>query len=114
MTDVPAYLLVLFGVLFVSVLVWFWLVSAFYRRLASNHPNKYREMGEPGLISNNRGPRQSLRLMKFVFSREDRLLNDPQVSQLTAFMFVLSICMFVVLLFAMIKTVLLTPGIRGS
>ena len=80
MTDTPAYLWVVFGVLFGATLIWFGLVSALYRRLASNHQEKYRQMGEPGLIRNN-PPGATITLMKFLFAREDRALNDPQVSR---------------------------------
>lgn len=114
MTSVPSYLLVLLGILFAAVLVWFVLVSILYRRLASNHPDKYRQMGKPGLFAKGRGPGQSVRLMKFILTREDRPLEDPQISRLTTIMFVLSICYVIVLLFAMIKTILLTPGLQGS
>jgi hypothetical protein len=108
MNDVPVYLWVLVGTLLGSVLVWFGLVSALFRRLALHHPAKYREMGEPGLITNN-PPQASLTLMRFIFRREDRSLHDPGVSRLTAVMLVFSICFFVLLLFGMIKVLSMTP-----
>ena len=112
MTNTPAYLWVVFGVLFGATLIWFGLVSALYRRLASNHQEKYRQMGEPGLIRNN-PPGATITLMKFLFAREDRALNDPQVSRLTAFMLVFFLCYLIVLIFGMIKVLSMTPNVRG-
>jgi hypothetical protein len=111
-TDTPTYLWVVFGVLFGSTLVWFALVSTLYRRLESKHQDKYRQMGEPGLISNN-PPSATITLMKFIFTREDRALNDPLVSRLTAFMMVFFLCYLVVLVFGMIKVLSMTPHARG-
>jgi len=104
---------VLFGLLCASLPVWFMMVSALYKCLASNHPEKYRLMGEPGLIKNNH-PGSGLRLMKFIFTREDRPLNDSRVSRLTSFMLVLSICYLAVFLFLVIAVLLVSPGARGS
>jgi hypothetical protein len=89
---------VLFLVLCASVPVWFGLVNILYKRLTSAHPTKFHDMGEPGVIRNNR-PGTGIRLMKFIFAREDRPLNDPQVSRLTAFMLVFSICYLALFLF---------------
>ena len=112
MTSSFATFWFLWGLLFVSVPVWFWLVNTLYKRLASNHTEKFRAMGEPGLIRNNR-PGTGLRLMKFIFTREDRALSDPQVSRLTAFMLTFSICYLAIFLF-LVSIVLVTLGLRGS
>jgi hypothetical protein len=112
MNGVPPYLAVLFAVLFASVLVWLALVSTLYKRLAANHPAKYRQMGEPQVRRNN--PRRGRTLLKFLFAREDRQLNDHQLSRLTAIMLVFFVCYSVVLIFSMITVLLMTPGIRGS
>ena len=107
--DIPAYLWILAGILLVSVLVWFGLVNALYRRLASHHPGKYREMGEPGVIRNN-PPKASLTLMRFIFRREDRALNDFGLSRLSGFMRAFSICFLILLIFAMFKVLSMMPA----
>jgi len=116
-TYASASLWVLYGIFCASVLVWLGLSHALYKRLSSNHPDKYRQMGEPGLIRNNR-PGMGIGLMKFIFRREDRPLNDPRVSRLTAFMFVLAICNYVLFAFfviiVLLAVFLVGPGVRGS
>jgi hypothetical protein len=116
-TSSSAMFWFLWGVLFVSVPVWFWLVNTLYKRLESSHTAKFRAMGEPGLIRNNR-PGSGLRLMKFIFTREDRPLSDPQVSRLTAFMLAFSICYLAIFLFLvspfLLAIVLVMLGVRGS
>ena len=106
-----------FLILCASVPVWFGLVNTLYKRLASAHPAKFHDMGEPGLIRNNR-PGTGIRLMKFIFTPEDRPLNDPQVSRLTAFMFVFSICYLGLFLFLaspfLLAILMVVLGTRGS
>ena len=71
----------LFAVLFLSVFVWFFLVVRLFKLLKSEHPEKYREMGEPTLFWNN-SPKTSWELMKFLLKRDYIDMNDPKLSTL--------------------------------
>jgi len=117
MSGASATFWILWGILVASLPVWFCLVSALHKRLASTHPEKYRQMGEPQLVRNNR-PGMGVRLFKFIFTREDRPLNDPQLSRLTAIMLAFSICYFAIFLFLsapiLLGLLLVTLGVRGS
>jgi hypothetical protein len=79
------HLFVFFGILVVCVPVGFGLAAWLYSRLERDHPDKYRDMGEPTLFA-NRSVRTNLALLKFVFRREDLALNDPVLSRLTVLM----------------------------
>src|SRR5882724_11677010 len=99
------YIALPLSVLFASVIVWFFLVSGLFRRLRSQHPDKFREMGEPSLFMNN-SPRTTIALMKFMFGRQDRELDDPGLSKLTVGMLWFFFCYFVVFisLFGIVAT----------
>jgi hypothetical protein len=112
MAGLPPYLRVLSVVLLASVLIWFGLLSILYRRLAENHPEKYRQMGQPEVLRSS--PRRGRTLLKFIFAREDRQLNDPRLSLLTTIMLVFFICYSIVLVFSMIEVLLMTPVLQGS
>ena len=73
--------LLLFGVLFVSVFVWFFLVSRLYRLLRINHPARYEAMGKPTLFLNN-PPKASWVLIRFLVSREYAQLDDVRLTRL--------------------------------
>jgi len=68
-----------FGLVFLGVITWFLMVSALFRRLKRDHPEKFHAMGEPALILNNT-PRTNWTFIRFLFKREDRALNDPSLS----------------------------------
>lgn len=78
---------ILFSALFASVFVWFFLVSRLYRLLKTNHPGKYREMGEPTLFWNN-APKHSVELLKFLVTREYSRMGDSEVTRLGNIMLV--------------------------
>jgi len=80
-----------FGLLFPGAITWLIMVSALFRRLKRDHPEKFHAMGEPGLILNNT-PRTSWTLLRFLFKREDRPLNDPSLSRLSKIMLVFFVC----------------------
>lgn len=65
----------LFGVLFCSVFVWFFMCYRIFKILETRHPEKYESMGKPSLIMNN-SISSNLMFMKFLFKREWRTLND--------------------------------------
>ena len=110
MTGVSTYLSAL---VIISVFVWLGLVGALYKLLAAKHPDKYRQMGMPRLVG-NKAPRAGIRLIKFVFTREDRPLNDPQLARLTTFLFVFSIWYGIVLVLGIVEILLITLQLRGS
>jgi hypothetical protein len=84
-TFVNDHLFFFLGILVVCVPVGFGLAAWLLSRLERDHPDKYRQMGEPTLFA-NRSVRTNLALLKFVFRREDRALNDPAMSRLTVLM----------------------------
>jgi hypothetical protein len=80
-------LVIMFGVLFCSVLVWFFLCNRLFKILETRHPEKYESMGKPSLIANN-SLSSNLTFMKFIFKREWRNLDDSGLSDLGKFMLV--------------------------
>lgn len=78
---------ILFGVLFLSVFVWFFLCYRLFRILETRHPDKYESMGKPGLIMNN-SLSTNITFMTFLFKREWRELNDPGLATLSKSMMV--------------------------
>ena len=84
--DNPAQLiqhvfLLVFIVLFLSVFVWFFLVSRLYKLLSANHPEIYRKLGEPTLFWNN-SPKTAFSLLKFVFTKQYLGNNDINLEKL--------------------------------
>ena len=81
-----SFFMPLFFVLFASVFVWFGLVSQLYKILATDHPQKYEEMGKPTLFWNN-SPKSGWLLVKFIMKREYRGLGNQKLVKLGNFMF---------------------------
>jgi len=75
-----------FTVLFLSVFVWFFLVSRLYKILSSNHPGIYKDLGEPTLFWNN-SPKTAFLLMKFIFQKQYLGNNDSKLESLGSKMF---------------------------
>lgn len=101
------------ALLIISAAVWLGLVGALYKLLASKHPDKYRQMGMPRLVG-NKAPGAGIRLIKFVFTREDRPLNDPQLARLTTLLFGFSVWYGIVLVLGIVELLLMTLQLRGS
>lgn len=78
---------VIFGVLFCSVFVWFFLCYRLFKILETRYPEKYESMGKPSLIMNN-SLLSNITFMKFLFKREWRELNDSGLATLGKFMLV--------------------------
>jgi len=78
---------IMFGVLFCSVFVWFFLCYRLFKILETRHPEKYVSMGKPSLIMNN-SLSSNFTFMKFLFKREWRELNDSGLATLGKFMLV--------------------------
>jgi len=72
---------VMFGVLFFSVFVWFFLCYRLFKILETRHPEKYESMGKPSLIMNN-SLSSNITFMKFLFKREWRELGDSVLAKL--------------------------------
>ena len=81
----PELFNVLFGLLFVSILVWFALCLWLFKRLEEWHPEKYAAMGKPSLIMNN-SLSNNISFLNFLANREYLDLNDPAISKLAQFM----------------------------
>ncbi len=77
----------LFGILFCSVLVWFFLCYQLFKILETRHPEKYESMGKPSLIMNN-SLSSNITFMKFLFKSEWRELNDNGLALLSKSMLV--------------------------
>ncbi len=82
-------LIIVFGVLFCSVLVWFFLCYRLFKILETRHPEKYEAMGKPSLIMNN-NLSSNITFMKFLFKREWRELEDSALSTLGKSMLIFS------------------------
>ncbi|WP_444895967.1 hypothetical protein [Microbulbifer sp. SSSA005] len=72
---------IIFGVLFCSVFVWFFLCYRLFKILETRHPDKYASMGKPSLIMNN-SISSNISFMKFLFKREWRDLGDSGLATL--------------------------------
>ncbi|MBR9916339.1 hypothetical protein GYB29_01300 [bacterium] len=84
MTEIFPYL---FGVLFCSVIGWFFLVYTLFKILRIRHPEKYRDMGSPTLFPQEQVDLGGLKVFNsFLFKREWRELNDTKLASLGWFM----------------------------
>lgn len=72
---------IIFGILFCSVFVWFYLCHRMFKALRTRHPEKYESMGRPSLIMNN-SLSNNISFMKFLFKREWQDLNDSSLASL--------------------------------
>lgn len=72
---------IMFGVLFCSVFLWFFLCYRLFKILETRHPEKYESMDRPSLIMNN-SLSSNITFMKFLFKREWRELNDSRLAML--------------------------------
>ncbi len=78
---------IMFGILFCSVFVWFFLCYRLFKILETRHPEKYESMGKPSLIMNN-SLSSNITFMKFLFKREWRDLDDSGLATLSKSMLV--------------------------
>jgi len=95
------YLLIL-AMLPISIFVWFFLCYKIFEILRQHHPEQYKAMGEPSLIMNNTSKQQAL-LMRFVFKREWRKLDNAALvfygqAMLGFYVFYVVLVLFVLLL----------------
>jgi hypothetical protein len=79
--DLPSWADDVFYILIPMVVIWFVLLWKLFGRLEDCHPEKYEAMGSPSIFSkNNTGP-----LLKYLFAREHRELDDEYLSKLSDF-----------------------------
>ena len=94
---------ILFGILFCSVFIWFYMCHKMFSILRTRHPEKYQTMGKPSLIMNNSFT-NNLSFMKFLFKREWQDLNDDGLASLGKGMLAL-FAIYTVLLFSLLFSV---------
>jgi len=90
---------ILFGILFCSVFVWFYLCNKIFDILRTRHSEKYDAMGKPSLIMNN-SISNNLLFMKFLFKREWQELNDEGLANLSKSMLIFFV-IYIILFFSL-------------
>lgn len=95
----------IFAVLFLSVFVWFFLVSRLYKILSTDHPDIYKDLGEPTLFWNN-SPRTAFLLMKFIFKKQYLGKNNSKLENHGNIMFAFFIMYTTLFVFLFISFVL--------
>lgn len=73
-----------YGTVFVLVaatIIYLIAVSAMLSKLRRNHVATFRDLGEPSLFTNNTMS-NGARVVRFVFSREYKNLNDPDIDRI--------------------------------
>ncbi len=89
---------VVFGLMLISVFIWFGFCIRLFKLLETRHPKKYDAMGRPSLIMNN-SISNNILFAKFLFKQEYRELNDPLIVKLGEFMRRFLVVFLVVFLF---------------
>lgn len=90
---------IIFGSMMFMVLIWFVLLKIIFTKLEREHPEKYKQMGEPSLFFNN-SLKTGLVTLKFIGKREHNNLNDPALSKLSDFALVFFV-IYAVIFFGM-------------
>jgi len=80
-----------FIIMICMVPVWFVLVITLFKRLESLHPEKYESMGRPTIFWRN-STEGMFKMLKFLFLREHRPMNDKTLSALSDVMLVFITC----------------------
>jgi hypothetical protein len=96
-----------FTVLFLSVFVWFYLVSRLYNILSIEHPDIYKDLGEPTLFWNN-SPRTALLLMKFIIKKKYLGHNSRKLEKHGNIMFMFFMFYTILFAFLFISFILVT------
>jgi hypothetical protein len=79
MRGVEPLFFTLFIVLFCMALIWFGLITSFFKRLETKHPEQYESLGRPSVFARNNISNSSAAL-KFLLLRRYRALNDPELT----------------------------------
>ena len=78
---------------------YFYFLWRLFKYLKENHPEKFKELGEPSLWWNN-SPRNGIRIMKFLFSKDlifSRNINLSKNRSYARFFLVVGIADFILL-----------------
>ncbi len=86
----------LYIVLLCMVPIWFVLVVTLFKRLESLHPEKYESMGRPTMFWRN-STEGMFKMLKFLFLREHKSMNDNRLSLQSDLMLVFICCYFLIL-----------------
>ena len=111
MTTVYAVAAFLLPVMVVLVVAGTISTRALIQRLKAVHPERYKALGEPGLFNYSRESQRALRL--FILDREDRDLNDPALSRMTARARVLYVGCIGCTIYVLGSAVAMSLGIHG-
>ena len=71
--------------MFITVISWFIMCRKLFSILKSEHPDKYNEMGNPGLFINN-NLKSNYKLLKYLVKKEWEPLNNEKLSKVSNFM----------------------------
>ena len=88
------------------------MIVTLFKKLKLEHPEKYKEMGEPNLFLNN-SMKTSWSTLKFLFKREHKGLNDNSLSLLSDFMLVF-FAIYTVLFFGLFFGVLFNASFNAK
>ena len=97
---------IVFPVLGVMILVWFRQLSKLFAYLRENHPQEYKEIGEPTLIMNN-SPRNNIALLRFIQGKRPSDLGDEHLEKWCRFLtrfFYVCVGLFFSLIIVMVAT----------
>jgi len=100
---------ILFGILFIAVIVWFILCNRLFVILKTRHPDTYESLGKPGLFKNS-STSNNLALIKFLFTRGWQKSGDRQLAILGRIMLVLFLAYLTG--FAFLVAMILTESAR--
>ncbi|MEO8352247.1 MAG: hypothetical protein ABI680_10995 [Chthoniobacteraceae bacterium] len=83
--SVPWQVIALYAVLGLAVLIWFVLMTRFFRILRIRHPKIYDQLGRPTLIKNNT-IQNGIAWSRFLLGGRFRKLDDPGLTRLGSIM----------------------------
>ena len=113
MEIVEVIFFVFFVAMFFLVLTWLFLTKKLFKLIEKNHPDKYRDMGEPNLVTNN-SLSTNIAFMRYLYNKEWKQLDDLELSSLSYVMYRIFIVTIIVFLPAMIiLPLLLMPPLSG-
>ncbi|MDF1645157.1 MAG: hypothetical protein P1U80_13360 [Pseudomonadales bacterium] len=69
----------------VTVVVWFYQLTKLFNYLKLNHPDAYKEMGEPAIFTNNT-PSNNVAFLKFLLGCKHKELGDNHLEQWCKFL----------------------------
>ena len=99
-SDLQGILVVgVFAAMFLSVPYWFWLIRRLDRHMKAHHPALHRALGVGDLLPGNvseatdfDNSEASMSLARFLWQRDDRVLNDETLSRIVTRMRLFGAC----------------------